>query len=558
MAENPVPSEADYIICGGGLAGCTLASRLRQCNPSLSVLLIEAGGDSTGHPLTTSPLACFAAARSDIDWAYPTTPQKHLDDRIAYSPGGKVLSGGSAINYGTWTRGSSIDYDHWAEVVGDERWSYNGQLPYFKKTEHHHDVDADPQEHGFGGPIHTASISGSGRGDKYPLRNDLKTAWEKVGVKYIQDGNAGAPLGLAEMVENWRDGKRQNARDAYDLSGVQILTNTMVKKVLIDNKNGEKTATGVQLVNGTTITAKKEVIISAGALRTPQILMLSGIGPKTELSRHGIPTIIDNREVGQNFYDHMALCQWWKVRHPERAVALGNPEWFKDPIYQRGKPIDWIVFSHIPEDQMRAAIEADSVGADTEQQQYLLHPRKCHTETLVIYVPASASASGQFIPIDGTHISSAVLGLMPISRGSVTLASADPSDAPVIDPDFYAHEVDRVAIRHGAREVMRVLQDTEEGNAMVECETPPEGMRPLTFRSTDAEIDERVRRVGDSFYHAAGSAAMGKVVDSELRVFGVRGLRVVDASVLPVSVSAHYQVAVYAVAEQAADMILMG
>jgi choline dehydrogenase-like flavoprotein len=164
-------------------------------------------------------------------------------------PAGKALSGGTATNYGTWTRGSAVDYDNWAKVVGDGRWSYEGQLPYFKKTEPHHNPSADPAQHGFDGPIHTTNVSSGHPNRVYPLKNELRAAWEKVSVQFIEDYNNGSPLGLAEMIENWRDGKRQLARDAYDLSGVHILLSTLVESLIIEDLNGQKFATGVMVAS---------------------------------------------------------------------------------------------------------------------------------------------------------------------------------------------------------------------------------------------------------------------------------------------------------------------
>lgn len=543
--------EFDYIIVGGGLAGCVLASRLHEGNPLLSILIIEAGIDPTGHPLTSAPLAAFGAHKSDIDWAYTSVRQSGLDNRPTYGPAGKALSGGTATNYGTWTRGSSVDYDLWAKLVGDPRWSYKGLLPYFRKTETHYDPNGDPTQHGFSGPIHTKTISGSSSNRKYPLRGPLRSAWEKIGAKYLPDANAGLQLGIAEMVENWRDGKRQMVKDAYKLTGVRILTETLVQRVVIESRNGESTATGVQLADeeGTIISASKEVIVSAGAYRTPQVLMLSGIGPKSELSSHGITQIVDAPEVGRNFHDHLTQVLWWKLRHPELGQSMGTPLW-TDPAYFLGKPIDWVVFSQAPRAQLEPvlALEPDS-------HDHLLDPECCHTETFVVYTP-TGKITGFELPMNGTYISSPVLGLMPTSRGTITLASSDAKDDPVNDPNFYASEADRVMLRHGIRQVVKLFLGTSEGQEMVEREAVPEGCTPFTLNSTDEEIDERVRKLGSSFFHAAGSCAMGKVVDTDLRVYGVNNLRVVDASVLPVTIAGHYQVCVYAVAEQAADIIL--
>jgi len=546
-------SPKDYIIVGGGIAGCTLASRLHESNPSLKILIVEAGADPKDHPLTSSPLACFAAHHSDLDWAYSTTPQKHLDGRSCYASAGKALSGGSTTNYGTWTRGGAADYDLWAKVVDDPRWSYESLLPYFRKTESHYDQQVDHTQHGFNGPIHTASVSGSSPNRQYPLRDPLRTAWDKVGVKYISDANSGSPIGLAELVENWRDGKRQLASQAYDLSAVQVMTGTMVRRVLVEDRSDNKVATGVELADGQRILASKEVIVAAGAYRTPQVLMLSGIGPAAELKRHDISLLVDAPEVGRNFHDHFSLCQWWKLRHPEAGLAIGTPLW-SDPSYAKGLPCDWVVSEQALHELLEKALAID--GEVINDQHPLLQPGLSHTESIIVYAPAGAPIAGVEVPMDGTHIGSAVLGMLPTSRGTITLASSDPLSPPVIDPNYYATEVDRVVMREGLRQVYRVLQETSEGRDIVAEETPPSGYAPLTLESTDSEIDSRVRRAGNTFYHPAGSAAMGKVVGADLRVYGVGGLRVVDASILPVPIAAHTQACVYAIAERAADMIM--
>jgi choline dehydrogenase-like flavoprotein len=552
-AHKDIPSSADYIIIGGGLAGCVLASRLNQYLPTVSILLIEAGPDPTGHPFVTDPLSCFAAHHSDIDWNYTSVPQKHLDDRTTYAAAGKVLSGGTATNYGTWTRGPKADYDLWAKVVGDKAWSYEGLLPYFKRTETHFGKpdDAGKEQHGFEGPIWNVSISASSEKRKYPLRDKVRSAWERLGVQYTADANAGNPLGLAEVAENWREGKRQLACKAYDLSGVYVVTDTLVQKVVVEDRDGEKVATGVQLADGQVLKAGNEVIVSAGAYRTPQVLMLSGIGPAAELAKFDIQMQLDSPYVGQNIFDHLHCFMFWKLRRPEDGLALGTPLW-KDPTYFMGIPCDWIVSEHVPDAEMKVALKVDGDEKDCLE---LLDPNRCHTENIVCYTPGGFSFAKMDVPMDGTYMSALVVGMTPTSRGSITISSTNPADSPIIDPNFYATEADRTAMRAGFRQLLRLFQDTPEGREMVESELAPEGYRTLNSKSTDEEIDKRIRRVGNTLFHPAGSASMGKVVDTELRVKGIQGLRVVDASVLPISICAHYQVPVYAIAEKAAEMI---
>ena len=208
------------------------------------------------------------------------------------------VSGSSAVNYGAWTRGHATDFDRWGKEVGDDRWSYRSLLPYFKKSEHwHNEGDDDTAQHGFSGPIHTSS-----GGRDYPLREPIREALLSTGLEFNPDMNSGNPNGVAQLVENWHKASRQHAALCYRLEGVHVMTNTVVERIRLENGKAQ----GVELLNGEVLTASKEIIISCGAIRTPQLLMLSGIGPHSELVKHNIKPLVD-LPVGQNLHDHGSL-----------------------------------------------------------------------------------------------------------------------------------------------------------------------------------------------------------------------------------------------------------
>lgn len=313
--------QADYVIVGGGIGGCVLASRLHQKYPSASILLIEAGADVTNDPLVLGN--AMHLPHSNLDWGYRTVPQKHLGGRVCANAAGKALGGGSAINAsefifhflpgavdnmktGAWTRGDKADYDLWGKLVGDKKWSYAGFLPYFIKTERHHNANANPAYHGLSGPVYTSSTVTADT--PFPLREHVRKAWKTV-AEEIEDPNSGSPLGFGPISLNRREGKRQLASSAYDLSGVEVMTETLVSRVLLENNNGKATAVAVELANGDVIRAAKEVVACCGAYRTPQLLLLSGIGSSEELVQAGIEQIVDLPEVGKNLHDHIIFRQ---------------------------------------------------------------------------------------------------------------------------------------------------------------------------------------------------------------------------------------------------------
>ena len=545
-------STADYIIVGGGLTGCAIAARLHQSDSSLDVLVLEAGTDASDNPQTKDPAGAFALAGSELDYNYTTTPQPNTNDRTHNITAGKVLGGSSILNYGVWARGDALDYDQWATIVGDERWSYKGFLPFLKKAERHFNARNNSEYRGSDGPIRVISVAESIPKNEYGLREPLRAAWEELGLRTNPDGDCGALAGICELLESWTDGKRQASCTAYGLRASNVVLGAQAHKVVFTRDNEDcYNATGVLLTDGRQFKARREIILSAGTIGTPQILMLSGIGPGPLLSQYNIPVLFDNPEVGKNYFNHFALYQVWRLRNPEKGLSMGSPN-CDDQIFNKGLPCDWAVNEGTPPNLLQPALNAD-VKSGKETDQSLLHPKRCLTETMVMYSPMGAP-----VPADGTFVTTSVMLLLPTSRGSLHIVSASPLDAPAIDPNFYDTETDRTALIHGVRRVMKALLGTSSGKLYIQNEEAPPDMPNLTEESSDADIDMRIRMTGLSHAHSAGTAATGKVVDSQLRVKGVKGLRIADASIFPTAIGGHPQATLYGVAEQAADILMQG
>lgn len=552
---QPDSIKTDYLIVGGGLTGTVIGSRLAQYLPNSKVTLVEAGTDQQSNPNILSPQQAHALRESDHVWKDSSVEQSHLNNRRIPAATGKTLSGSSAINAGCWTRCSSTDYDQWASIVGDggQRWSYNGQLPYFKRSETWYDPNADPTKHGFEGPVkvHAASESRT-----YPLRDHVRSAFvnANLGLTVNKDAQAGDPIGLSSWTENWHEGKRQPSGSVYGLKGVQVLTGCPASKILLDKTEGHEkvTARGVELLNGKTILANKEVIVCCGAFRTPQLLIHSGIGRKKQLEEINVEVMLENEFVGQNLHDQISVSLFYKLKEGSaKGLALGSPQ-FNKPEYALGNPVDWQAISSIDSNIIKKGLKAD--GHDTSKNGHpLLAPSRPHTEMVVVYGPVGAGLPGLQPPMDGSTITAAVLNLLPTSRGEIKVTSTSATVSPEINPNYYATATDREILRAGVRNLLKVLNSFEAG--ILDGELVVEPYPALTLESTDQEIDERVRASSSTWYHFGGTAAMGKVVDPDLRVKGVKGLRVADASVLPCPLGGHYQAAMFALGEQAAEMI---
>ncbi|KAH6683533.1 hypothetical protein F5X68DRAFT_233589 [Plectosphaerella plurivora] len=542
----------DYVVVGAGVAGSVVASRLRQNDPSLNVLLLEAGSDTRSREdilyANAQPIG------GELDWNFKTEAVPGFNGRETVIGQGKGLGGGAAINLTGWVRGSAHDYDDWADMVGDDRWRFKGQLPYMKMSETWHTKDNE-DFHGYSGPIKTATPKSTGR--DYPLRDPLaEKGYQALGLNPHphDDAFSGDNLGYAETVEARDVGKRQIPTAAYPMEGVTILVETQVERILSEpGANGEGLkATGVLLTSGEEVKAKN-VISSAGAFQSPKLLMLSGIGAKAELEAHGIDVKVDLPEVGKNLGDHLLMFQFWKLKNPENGYTLtsGNPL-FQQPQFGLGGPIDWVALATVDKEKLSEAIAKDEGETPTASHSLLKNDRSFN-ELLVLY--HAFSPANPVVPMDGSHVNSAVISLLPTSRGTVGIRSAKASDPPVITPNYLATEVDKYVYREGLRSIHKLMLDTEFGKEYIAGETAPDGVEPATLDASDEYLDKRIADGAATSWHPHGGCSMGKVVDSGFKVSGFENLYVVDSSVIPVALSTHLMAPVYALAEQAAAIL---
>ncbi|KAL8823629.1 MAG: hypothetical protein Q9191_005686 [Dirinaria sp. TL-2023a] len=546
---------ADYVVVGGGLTGCTIASRLKQSDPAVSIIVLEAGPHSEKKHDVTTPMGGFALQDTELDWHYSTVPHDGTQNRKHTLAAGKTLGGGSVLNYGGWSRGDAADYDSWSKTTGFDLWDYQSLLPYFQRSERFDPAVYSPpdlSQPGLCGPMKITSVSVSSLKRLYPLKEPLHAAWRELGVSKIAYGCTGSNEGVSEWLENWDNGRRQPAHEAYPLDGIHVLSNSLVSKVFFAERVDATTtqrpkATGVLLQDGRRIQADREVLICAGALNSPTILMASGIGPRSIMNERNIPSVQELDGVGANMIDHFALFQLFKLRPLNTGLALGHPD-LSDPAFSLGMPIDCVVNEGLPRDLLEKALDEDGIMGT--ERDTLLEPGRCFLEFLVLYHPLHPA-----VPADGTHVSTSVMLTLPTSRGNVSIPNRA-ENPPVIHPGYFATALDRLALIHGVRWILQLMLGTKAMQPYVEAEVPPPGLPALHCGSSDAEIESRIRAAGAAHFHTMGTCALGSVLDEEMRVYGVEGLRVCDASAIPAPIGGHPQATLYGIGELAAQMIL--
>ena len=530
-----VVDEFDYIVVGGGSAGCVVAARLSE-DPSVSVCLLEAGGEGR-DVLIRAPLGFAAAMPRGINsWNYETVPQAGFGGRRGFQPRGKALGGSSTINAMIYARGHRSDFDHWAEL-GNSGWGYDDVLPFFLRSESNA-IHRDSPYHGTDGPLHITDLRSPS-----PLNDVFLQACQDYGIPFNADVNGAEHHGCYHVQVTQKDGERHSLAAAFihpnlDRPNLEVRTGVHVTGLRFEARR----AVAVDFVQGRrpgSVRARREIVMSAGAFGTPQILMASGVGPGQHLQDLGIRPVLDAPGVGQNLQDHISALLIYRSLVTDHTVGIspigvarllaGMWQWRR---HRRG-----VITSCAAESGVYYRTSPDVEVSDMEMELIVGigddHGRKLHL---------------------GHGYSAHLLLARPKSTGEVRLASPDTTVAPLIDPRYFSHPYDMETLVAGTRIALDITSqpvfDPYRGDMLIHYD-----------RDDPDQIERTLRAHADTEYHVCGTCRMGPdgdpmaVVDSRLRVRGLEGLRIADASVMPTVTSNNINAPVIMIGEKAADMI---
>jgi choline dehydrogenase len=524
----------DFIVVGAGSSGCVLAERLSRDSGN-RVLLLEAGGRDV-NPMIHVPLSAPMLQKTGVDWNYETAPEPELNNRPIRWPRGKVLGGSSAIHGMIYIRGQREDYETWA-AKGNDGWSYEELLPYFRQHEDHE--EGANEYHGVDGPLWVGMVAGN-----LDMAEQFVEAGVDIGLPFNPDFNGAEQEGIGYYPVNIKNGLRQSSATSHlnpnrKRKNLSIAMHALATRILLERGR----ATGIEYRHkGKIVTAhcSKELVLCGGAVNSPQLLELSGIGDRELLESHGIDVAQHLPGVGENLQDHLTI----NVCYDIKAVST---------YYEEMKP--WRLIKHVVRYLFKRrgmlAFPAAQVGVFLKTDPGLDRP-----DAQIHFAPAAGeyNESGKMMPVPGTTAS--VCLLRPTSRGSVHIQSSEPDRYPVIKANYLRTEEDRKGTIAAVRRVREIYAagslEKYDGHELT----------PGTDVQTDEEILDYVRKDAVSVYHPVGSCKMGNddmaVVDSQLRVRGIDGLRVADASIMPTLISGNTHATCVVIADKCADMMLGG